>query len=72
MNESLHQMQMAAPAFQKKNLIRLKTEIINNLDAFIMSEKRKSYLLHQLANVHDLDSTIELIREIDVLQLAEF
>lgn len=65
-------MQMAEPAFQRKNLIRLKTEIINSLATFKMSEDRKSYLLHQLANVHDLDSTMDLIREIDVLQLADF
>jgi hypothetical protein len=71
MNQILGKMQMAEPAFQRRNLMRLKSEIISGMDSFKMSEERKSYLLHQLANVHDMDSTMDLIREVDVLQLAE-
>jgi hypothetical protein len=71
MNQILYKMQMAEPAFQRKNLMRLKSEIISGMETFKMSEERKSYLLHQLANVHDMDSTMDLIRQIDSLQAID-
>lgn len=68
MSKVILQIQMAGPAFQRKNLFRLKHEIINNLDNFQMSEERKSYLLHQLSNVHDLTSAESLIKEMNLIQ----
>jgi len=70
-NQVLHKMEMAEPAFQRKSLLRLKGEIIKKIDSLKMREERKSYFLHQLANVHALNSTVELIKEINSLQLMD-
>lgn len=70
-NIALKNIEMAEPAFQRKSLQRLKCAITNKIDTLKMPEERKSYFLHQLANVHDLSSMEELISDINNLQLKE-
>jgi acetylornithine/succinyldiaminopimelate/putrescine aminotransferase/predicted amino acid dehydrogenase len=48
----------------------LRKDLLVQIDHLSMSEERKSYFLHQLANVHGLDEMIELVRHINTLQLG--
>jgi acetylornithine/succinyldiaminopimelate/putrescine aminotransferase/predicted amino acid dehydrogenase len=71
MNQALIKVRRSEPALQRKILLKLKTEIINKTDELRMSEERRSYLLHQLANTHDIDSLVSLLREINGLQINQ-
>ena len=71
MNQALIKVQRSETKIERKILLKLKTEIINKTDELKMSEERRSYLLHQVANVHDMDSLVSLIREINRLQLNQ-
>jgi hypothetical protein len=56
---------------QHQALVKLKTQITNEVEYFEMISDRKSYLLHQLANCRDLPSLMELIRDINLAQLQQ-
>ena len=56
---------------QLEALVKLKTQITNEVESFEMIQERKSYLLHQLANCRDLPSLVELIRDINLAQLIQ-
>jgi acetylornithine/succinyldiaminopimelate/putrescine aminotransferase len=71
MNQALIKVQRSETKIERKILLKLKTEIINKTDELKMNEERRSYLLHQVANVHDMDSLVSLIREINRLQLNQ-
>lgn len=71
MNQALIKVRRSDAATQRKTLLKLKTEITNKTDELRMSEERRSYLLHQLANAHDIDALVSLIREINRLQLNQ-
>jgi acetylornithine/succinyldiaminopimelate/putrescine aminotransferase/predicted amino acid dehydrogenase len=71
MNQALIKVRRSDAAIQRKILLKLKTEITNKTDELRMSEERRSYLLHQLANAHDIDSLVSLIREVNRLQLNQ-
>lgn len=71
LNQTLIKIHRSDSTFQRKILIKLKTEILNKTDELRMSDERRSYLLHQIANVHDIDSLVSLIREINRLQLNQ-
>ncbi len=49
----------------------LRAELIHRTDSLRMSPERRSYLLHQLANCHDLDGLLELVRVVNEGQLSE-
>ncbi len=46
-------------------------ELIEKLQFLAMSEERKSYCLHQIANVHSINDLLELLREINQLQIKQ-
>jgi acetylornithine/succinyldiaminopimelate/putrescine aminotransferase/predicted amino acid dehydrogenase len=71
MNQALIKVQRSEAKIERKILLKLKTEIINKTDELKMGDERRSYLLHQVANVHDMDSLVSLIREINRLQLNQ-
>ena len=71
MNQALIKVQRSESKIERKILLKLKTEIVNKTDELKMTEERRSYFLHQLANVHDMDSLVSLIREINLLQLNQ-
>jgi acetylornithine/succinyldiaminopimelate/putrescine aminotransferase/predicted amino acid dehydrogenase len=71
MNQALIKIRRSDATFQRKILLKLKTEIINKTDELRMNEERRSYFLHQIANVHDTDAMVSLIREINRLQLNQ-
>jgi acetylornithine/succinyldiaminopimelate/putrescine aminotransferase/predicted amino acid dehydrogenase len=47
----------------------LRLELVQNIDSLKMNQERKSYVIHQVSNVHSLEDLIELIHEINLLQL---
>ncbi len=71
LNLALQSFEEVDPRLQPRLLIRLRSEATNNLDSLKMPAQRKSYLLHQLANCHDMEKLITLLREINHSQLSE-
>ena len=71
MNQALIIIRRSDASFQRKILLKLKTEIINKTDELRMNDERRSYFLHQIANIHDIDAMVSLIREINRLQLNQ-
>ena len=55
-------------AEKRRMLVKLKIDITGRIDDFKMSEDRKSFMLHQLNNVQDMEGMLSLIREINRLQ----
>lgn len=54
-----------------KVLKSLRLELSEKIDSLSMNQGRKSYLLHQLANVHDIDNLASLLREINSYQMNQ-
>ncbi|HXH74638.1 MAG TPA: aminotransferase class III-fold pyridoxal phosphate-dependent enzyme [Bacteriovoracaceae bacterium] len=50
---------------------RLRVELVDKIENLKMNEERKSYLLHQLNNVHTLVDLVDLIRTINAKQLMQ-
>jgi acetylornithine/succinyldiaminopimelate/putrescine aminotransferase/predicted amino acid dehydrogenase len=59
------------PAEQQLAVVRsLRAELIHKAENLRMPEERRSYLRHQLANCHDLETLVDLVRAINENQLA--
>jgi predicted amino acid dehydrogenase len=71
MELALFKIKLSEPVLQRKILIKLRNEISNQLNSFLMPEERKNYLLHQLVNAQDIDSLVELIASINQLQISQ-
>lgn len=70
-NQALIAAKRSNVTFQKKYLLNLRSSLLEKIDSLNMSEERKSYFLHQIANVHSMEELVELIREINKLQIEE-
>lgn len=71
LNQSLLKTRLLDEKSQRKVLLRLKSEITNKSEELKMPEERRSYFLHQLSNAQDINSLVDLIREINRLQLNQ-
>ncbi len=69
MNQALIIIKRMEPAFQVKELKKLRSSLIDKIPELKMSKERASYLTHQLANTHDVDELVSLIREINKKQI---
>jgi hypothetical protein len=70
LNLALNSFHAIDPRIQPRLLIRLRSEATNKLDSLKMPQERKDYLLHQLVNCHDIESFIDLIREVNHSQMS--
>ena len=57
--------------FQTRILKTLRLELMEKIDSLSMNKERKSYLLHQLANVLEIEDLASLLREINSNQLNQ-
>ena len=71
MELALFKIKLSEPVLQRKILIKLRNEISNQLNSFLMPQERKNYLLHQLVNAQDIDSLVDLIVSINQLQISQ-
>lgn len=71
MELALFKIKLSEPVLQRKILIKLRSEISNQLNSFLMPQERKNYLLHQLVNAQDIDSLVDLIVSINQLQISQ-
>ncbi len=71
MNLAIIKIKRAEPALQRKWLMKLRKDLLEKSSTFKMSEERKSYIYHQIANLHELDEVVKFIKEINTLQLAQ-
>lgn len=58
-------------SFKQRQIINLRKSLMEKIPSLKMKEERKSFYLHQLANVHSLEELVSLIREVNRLQLSE-
>ena len=66
MDQAVSKAKLGDQAIQRRILIKLKNEIIHQVDELKMSEDRKSYLIHQLSNAQDMDSLASLLKEMNL------
>lgn len=71
MELALFKIKLSESVLQRKILIKLRNEINNQIDSFLMPNERKSYLLHQLVNAQDVDGLVELINSINEQQVSQ-
>lgn len=66
---------LALKKLDEKEVLRvlksLRLELSEKIDSLSMNQGRKSYLLHQLANVHDIENLADLLREINSYQMNQ-
>ena len=70
MHQALLQVRGSDIRIQQRILQRLKNEMINRSEEFRISEERRSYLIHQLNNVRDIDSLQSLLSEMNLAQTS--
>lgn len=70
-NISLISIKQAEPSIQKRIVAKLRTELLTKIDSLKMNEERKSYFMHQVANTHEIEEIISLVREINQKQLSQ-
>lgn len=59
------------PKNELETVVRsLRSDLLLRIDTLKMTDERRSYVLHQIANVHDLQGLLELIREVNQLQMS--
>lgn len=71
MDQALHLFMQTEPAFQQVTFRRLRKEFWRTFPELRMNEERKSYLLHQMLNTHDMPAMVSLLEEVNQLQLKE-
>jgi acetylornithine/succinyldiaminopimelate/putrescine aminotransferase/predicted amino acid dehydrogenase len=71
MNQSLIKIKRSEKSFQTKIVLNLRSELNDKISFLNMNEERKSYFMHQVAQTHDLEDLISLVREINKKQLAQ-
>jgi site-specific recombinase XerC len=70
MHQALLQVRGSDIRIQQRILQRLKNEMISRSEEFRLSEERRSYLIHQLNNVRDIDSLQGLLSEMNLAQTS--
>lgn len=71
MNQALIKVKRSDETFRIKIVRSLRSELSEKIPTLAMSEERKSYFLHQIANVHEIEDLVTLIRDINKLQLSQ-
>lgn len=71
MELALFKIKLSESVLQRKILIKLRNEISQQLESFLMPTERKNYLLHQLVNSQDIDSLVELMTHINQQQISQ-
>jgi hypothetical protein len=64
-SQTLLKLQNADDVFKNKLLKSLRLQLIELTPHLLMSEERKSYLIHQTIHVHDIDDLISLVIKIN-------
>ena len=68
MHQALLKVRGSDIRIQQRILQRLKNEMITRSEEFRISEERRSYLIHQLNNVRDLEALQDLLSEMNLAQ----
>lgn len=71
MNQALNVFRQMESELQQKMLRRLRLELSSQISNLKMSDERRSYFLHQLNNVHEIEDLLGLVREINSRQLSQ-
>lgn len=71
MNQSLLRLKRTEEVFRTKILRSLRSDLMGKIPDLAMNEERKSYFLHQLANCHEAEDLISLLRDINKAQLSQ-
>lgn len=71
MNQAVIKIKRSDEAFRLKTIRTLRSELLEKVPSLQMHEERKSYFLHQIANCHEIDELVSLIREVNKLQLSQ-
>lgn len=71
MNQALMKFKRSEPLIQAKILLNLRKELSAGISSIRMNEERKSWFLHQIANVHEIEDLISLCREINEKQILQ-
>lgn len=53
------------PRFQLRELRKFKIDLLEKLPSLKISENSRSYYLHQISQVHELDPLVLLVQEIN-------
>lgn len=71
MNQAIIKVNRSEPALKIRMVIKLRKELSLKISDLKMSDERKTYILHQLSNCHELEEMVSLIREVNTRQLAQ-
>ena len=71
MNHAILRLKLSQTPFFGKAIHHLRVDLYEKIPKLSMSEERKSYFLHQIANYHDLDDLISLVRDINKKLLTQ-
>lgn len=71
MNLALIKVKRSEPELQTRFVRKLRSELGEKIEHLKMNEERKSYLIHQINNVHDIDELVALVREVNKKQLSQ-
>lgn len=71
MNEALITIKRSEDSFRLKMVKHLRLELTEKITDLLMSEERKSYLLHQIANTHEIEELVSLVQEVNKAQMTQ-
>ncbi len=71
MNLALIKYKRAEKLLQEKILKNLRIELSEKIISLRMNEERKSFFLHQIANIHEIEELISLTREVNQRQISQ-
>ena len=71
MNLALIKFKRSENKIQEKILKNLRIDLSEKISSLRMNEERKSFFLHQIANVHEIEELISLTREINQRQISQ-
>jgi acetylornithine/succinyldiaminopimelate/putrescine aminotransferase len=71
MNQALIRVKRSQEGFRSKIIRQLRTELCDKIPFLLMTEERKSYFLHQVTQIHEIEELISLVRDINKLQLSQ-
>ena len=71
MNQALIRVKRTEESFRIKIVRTLRTDLIEKIEALSMKDERKSYFIHQIANCHEIEDLVSLIRDINKAQLLQ-